>query len=191
MLTPTILIASLNDWASVVKAQQQQMRLGEYTRFARLDALVFEITKISNPKMLKLASVKTPEGFSGWPGHNLDWLNQGPPLGYAAGGAGIIIAARPFPMPPDAPDSAWSWSMEHPEAPRVPQRLEDRAMLVKGTPFIVIQPVTQIHWVLDEAGPGRQRREIHDVRPDGAGLSMAFIYDTVQKTAHLVGGQIL
>ncbi|HUD74588.1 MAG TPA: hypothetical protein VMQ76_05900, partial [Terracidiphilus sp.] len=68
MLTPTILIAGPNNWPAVVAAQQQQVRRGEFTRFARLDALVFEITKISNPNMLKLAAVRTPDNRPAWPG---------------------------------------------------------------------------------------------------------------------------
>ena len=51
--------------------------------------------------------------------------------------------------------------------------------------------MVQIQWLLDEARPGRVRREIHEVRPDAGGLSMAFLYDTAQKTGHLVGGQIM
>jgi hypothetical protein len=191
MLTPTILIAGPNNWPAVVAAQQQQVRRGEFTRFARLDALVFEITKISNPNMLKLAAVRTPDNRPAWPGPHLDWLNQGPPIGNYAGPGGLIIAANPLPLPPDVPDPTWAWSMEHPAPGRIPQRLEDRAMAVKGTPFIIIQPVVQIQWLLDEARPGRVRREIHEVRPDAGGLSMAFLYDTAQKTGHLVGGQIL
>jgi hypothetical protein len=78
-----------------------------------------------------------------------------------------------------------------PLPPRIPQRIEDRAMKIKGTPFLIIQPVTQIHWLLDLAVPGHARREIHNVVADGNGLHMAFMYDTQAQTGHLVNGRVL
>jgi hypothetical protein len=195
MSTPSILIAKPNDWQGLIKAQQEMIRTGNYQRFARLDALCFEVTKLSNPKMLILGSQKTSDGRMAWPGKNWDWLNGGPPIAMVArGGLGdleFVLPAVPFPMPPDAPDPAWSYSDAVPLPPRIPQRIEDRAMKIKGTPFLIIQPVTQIHWLLDLAVPGHARREIHNVVADGNGLHMAFVYDTQAQTGHLVNGRVL
>jgi len=191
MSTPSILTVKENDWLTRVRAQQDAMTLGEYQRFGRLDALCFEITRLSNPKMLILGQQRTPDGRMAWPGKNLDWLNHGPVIAFSKVSGELLLPSRPFPLPPDAPDPAWVYSEATPEPARIPQRIEDRAMRIKGTAFICIQPVSQINWMLDLAASGRARREVHKVIADGAGIHMAFIYDTQAHTGHLVGGQVI
>lgn len=183
------------DWATMIRAQQDAYRTGQYQRIGRLDAMSFEFTETSNPKMRELSAQRNAQGKPAWPGINLDWLNQGPVLALGAGGGlkgspEVLLASVPFPLPPDCPDPEWTWSEANPEPKRIPQLLTDRAMRIKGTNFLIIQPVIQLNWVLDLAVPGHARREIHSVRADFDGIHMAFIYDPDLRTGHLIGGDV-
>lgn len=188
---PSILSAPSIDWAGRMKMQAEQIRTGRYRRIGRLDALCFELTKLSNPNMLALGMQKTATGRQAWPGKNLDWLNHGPPIAWAVDCDDLLLPARPLPLPPDCPDPEFVWRKEGDMPGLIPQRLEDRAVAIKGTPYVTIQPVTQIHWVLDLAMPGHPRREIHNVRSDYRGLSMAFVYDPQTQTGYLIGGEVI
>ncbi len=195
--SPLVLAARPNDWASIVKAQQEAVRLGQYQRIGVLLALCFEYTECSNPRMLDLAQQRNAQGRPAWPGINLDWLNGGPEIAIAAGvmlmggGPELVIPSRPFPLPPDTADPTWMYSEATPAPKTIPQRIEDRAMRIKGTNFLIVQPVIQIHWRLDLAAPGHARKEVHNVSADGNGLHMAFIYDRDAQTGHLVNGRVL
>lgn len=174
-----------------IEQQKQAVRLGEYERFAKLDALYIELNKDSNPKMVELGMQKTPDGRMAWPGKNLDWLGYGPPLAWAKGDQ-LIMPAYPFPLPPPAPDPTFVWKKEGDIPALIPQRLSDRAVAIAGCPnLLCIQPISAIQWMLDMALPGRPRREIHQVQADTLGRHMAFILDLSTRTGHLIGGRIL
>jgi len=175
---------------SVIEKQESLIRLGQCQRFARLDALCFEVNKDSNPRMLELGKQKTPDGRQAWPGKNLDWLGQGPPLAWAAD-MQIILPAIPFPLPPPVPDPTFKWEKVGDAPKLISQRISDRAVAIRGTRLLCIQPVSSIQWILDNAMPGRPRREIHQVVADSLGQHMAFILDLETRTGHLVGGRVL
>jgi hypothetical protein len=185
----TILISKPNDWAGIIKAQQQLIRTGQYVRIGRLDVLCFEYTANSNPKMKVLGQQRNAQGRPAWPGIHLDWLNQGPEVALTE--AGVLLPSYPFPLPPPSPDPTWIYSEATPSPKLVPQLITDRAMRIKGTNFLIIQPVVELNWVLETAQPGHARREKHLVGPDFDGLHMAFIYDPDAQTGHLVGGRVL
>ena len=188
---PAVISGAAIDWQTRLKIQRDRIRLGQYQRIGKLDALCFEVTALSNPKMLELGKQKTPDGRQAWPGKNLDWLGQGPAIAFAVDGNELLLPSQPFPLPPDCPEPTFVWKKPGDMPGRIKQLISDRAVVIKGTPFLCIQPVRSIQWMLDLAAPGRARREIHQVVADFQGLHMAFLYDPKAQTGHLVGGRVL
>lgn len=190
MSTPTILTGPAIGLVAQLEKQKECLRIGAYDRFAKLDALYFEVTAESNPKMLELGKQKTPDGKMAWPGKNLDWLGTGPPLALTADQQ-LVMPAQPFPLPPPCPDPTFAWKKPGDMPALIPQLIGDRAVAVKGTRMLCIQPVSALQWILDNALPGRPRREIHLVQADQFGKHMAFILDLATRTGFLVGGHVV
>jgi hypothetical protein len=160
-----------------LKIQRERVQRAEFLPLGKLITVVLEPARDANLPPRDQTKV--------W-GVRLDWMGMGPMLGLSLDQQDLLITT-PVPPLPKIVDPQWK-PTDSVEPPYISQPLEERASgRLRGTNFVVLQPVAQILYRM--AGNPAFRMISGQAGADGTHL--ALLIDPSSGQGHFYGGRFI